>query len=73
MNDEAVQLKLLQTALSFMQSNLLAQSEVCCFPGEQSITLKQQTVHRAVHIAGRDCHGPWHMFQASGKRKKQKL
>lgn len=29
MNDEAVQLKLLQTALTLMQSSLLAQSEVC--------------------------------------------
>ena len=78
MNDEAVQLKLLQTALTLMQSSLLSQTEVCAVMQHrlppQQMPLMTISVMLLTHCdVGRHSDGAWYMLQASCEREEQKL
>ena len=68
MHDEGVQLKVLQTALTLMQSTTLAQNEAsnlkCACMLQNVPTLV--TPLRLCPTTGGHCNGPWHLLPPAG-------
>ncbi len=71
MHDEAVQLKVLQTALTLMQSTMLAQNEVSISTCTNRTCHDRAWFRHAKHShayrhAGGHCNGAGYMFQVAG-------
>ncbi len=76
MHDEAVQLKVLQTALTLMQSTMLAQNEASIHGTSAALflpaTLSPRELTKGAMHAGRHCHGLGNLFQIAGQLKEHR-